>query len=237
MRSSPTRSISPEHARLGHAHRPAPDRVRLLDGEPLVHRGVHRHLQPVGADPVGDETGRIVRADHRLAQHPVAEITDLGGDHRIGRRSGDELEQPHVARRIEEVRDEGNPPRSLRAALRPTSRAGLSTCWTTPPCPAGARVQLAVQILLEIEPLDDRLDHPVAFRDAAEMILDIPRLDQLRRALRHERRGIGLQQLRHRPLRHRHRGSQGRARYRAAARARPHWPPARRFPRPSRPRR
>ncbi len=59
-----------------------------------------------------------------------------------------------------------------------------------------------IKVLLDVQPLDDGLDDPVAFGDAFEVIVDVAGLDQLRRSLRHEGGGIGLEHLRDRALGH-----------------------------------
>ena len=59
-------------------------------------------------------------------------------------------------------------------------------------------VDLLVERLLDVQALDHRLDDPVAVFEHIEVVVDIAGGDQAGVALGHERRRIGLQQLRHR---------------------------------------
>ncbi len=189
-----------EDARLGHAHRRSADLVGLLDGQPLIHRGVDRDGQPIGADAVGDEARRVVRAHDRLAHRAIGEIHHLVDERGVALRPANDLQQPHVARRVEEVGDEEVAPERVGAALDQLGQRdgrGIGRHRRARPL---HRLDFRVERLLDVEPLDDGFHHPVALGDAAEMIVDIARLDQLRRALRHEGRGIGLEHLGHRAL-------------------------------------
>ena len=58
-------------------------------------------------------------------------------------------------------------------------------------------VDLFVQLLLDILAFHHRLDDPVAVLEQLKVIFRIAGGDQLRVALGHERRGVGLEQLRH----------------------------------------
>ena len=57
-----------------------------------------------GADAVGDEIGRILGAHHALAQRAVAEIGERVEHFGPRGRAGNQLDQLHVTRRIEEMR-------------------------------------------------------------------------------------------------------------------------------------
>ena len=95
-----------EDAGPGHAHRPAADGVGLLDRQPQIHRAVDRGLDPVAADPVGDEARRVVARDHGFAEPDIAEPADGPDRFRVGARAGDGLQQAQIARRVEEMGDE-----------------------------------------------------------------------------------------------------------------------------------
>ena len=65
----------------------------------MVHDGEHREH----ADAVGDEVGRVLGADDALAEarhQPGFEVVEQRA---IGLRRRDQLDQMHVARRVEEV--------------------------------------------------------------------------------------------------------------------------------------
>ena len=57
-----------------------------------------------GADAVGDEIGRVLGAHYALAQYAVAEIGERIEDFGPRGRAGNQFDQLHVARRVEEMR-------------------------------------------------------------------------------------------------------------------------------------
>ena len=60
------------------------------------------------------------------------------------------------------------------------------------------RLDLGIEVLLDVQALDDRLDDPVAIGQLAQVILDIAGGHQLGGALRHEGGGVGFEHLLHR---------------------------------------
>src|SRR6266545_3200469 len=60
----------------------------------------------VQRDVIADEVGRIFRNHYALAKMPIGEFGDHRQDRRIRVRCRDDLEQPQIARRVEEVRPE-----------------------------------------------------------------------------------------------------------------------------------
>ena len=50
--------------------------------------------------------GVSLRVNHTLAELHVAEIADGRDRRRVGLRPGHDLQQPHIARRVEEMRDQ-----------------------------------------------------------------------------------------------------------------------------------
>ncbi len=93
-----------ERGRLRPADGRAGAGVNFFDGEVhLAHQAQHvEHGK--SADAIGDEVGRVLGNDHAFAHLPVAEVAERG-EH-IGARlgPGDQLDQLHVARRVEEMR-------------------------------------------------------------------------------------------------------------------------------------
>ena len=106
-----------EQAGGGEAHHLAGDRVGLLDGEPVIQGGVDARLHPHHADAVGDKARRVVAANDAFAQLHVAEPGQRFGH--LGRcvPAGDQLQQAHIARRVEEMGDGEIAPERLRPAL------------------------------------------------------------------------------------------------------------------------
>ncbi len=84
----------------------AGERVDLFDGEPLLEHQVGGAKHDRDADAVGDEVGRVVRKDDLLAEDAIGECGKGGDSSGIGVGGGDDFEQAHVARGIEEVRAE-----------------------------------------------------------------------------------------------------------------------------------
>ena len=180
----------PEHAGLGDAHRAAQHGVGLLDGQAQLDRPIDRRLQPVGADPVGDEARGILRAHHALAEAEIGEAGDRLQSLRPGRRAGDHLQQPHEARRIEEMGDQEVAPEALR--LLPGEigqRDGRGVRGDDAARPADG-LQPPVERLLGRRLLDDRLDDPVDVGQGREVVLQVARGHQLGRIRGHERRRL-----------------------------------------------
>ena len=187
-----------EDARPGHAHGPPGHGIGFLDREAQLRGVVHRRLHPQRADAVGDEARRVLRHYHRLAEAPVGGLAD-GGEHaRIGPRAGHHLQQPHVARRVEEMRDQEMPRAFRRHSLgQRLQRDGGGVGGQHRPRlhhPVEPRIEFA----LGLQPLGDRLHHPVAIGEEVEVALQLARLHQLRRAAMHEGSRIGLEHRRQR---------------------------------------
>ena len=135
--------------------------------------GEHREY----ADAVGDEVGRVLGAHHALAQRGDEEFFQLIEQQRIGAGARDQLDQVHVARRVEEVDAaeavaqvfrEGCGERVDRQAGGVGRKDGLR---------AEVRRDLAVQVGFPVDALGDRLDHQVAFAQFFQVLLVVGRLD------------------------------------------------------------
>ncbi len=111
-----------EHAGLRDPQRPARHRVGLLHGQSLRHGFEHRALQPVDADSVADEARCVFALHHALAQRPIAELPHLARGITAGCRARHQLQQAHVARRIEKVRDEKIAPETIRHFFEQTGQ-------------------------------------------------------------------------------------------------------------------
>ena len=110
-----------ENAGPGHAHRPAADGVGFFHRQSEIHRAVDCALDPVAADPVGDEARRVVAGDDRLAEPDIAEPADRSDDRRIGPRARDGLQQAQIARRVEEM---GNEEAGRKAVVHAVEQPG-----------------------------------------------------------------------------------------------------------------
>src|SRR5690606_13184744 len=91
-----------EGGALGTAHGLAHDLVHLLDGEAVLHHGVHGGHDGVHADAVGNEVGGVFAVDDALAKE-LAKASHAIHDLRLGLGTGHHLEEVHVTHGIEEV--------------------------------------------------------------------------------------------------------------------------------------
>ena len=107
----------PEHPGLGDAHRPAHHGVRFLDGDAVLDRPDDGGLQPINADPVGDEARGVLGVDHALAEADIGEPAYRRDRLRVGSGAGDDLDEAHVAGRVEEMGDQEVGGETLRQAF------------------------------------------------------------------------------------------------------------------------
>jgi hypothetical protein len=155
---------------LGAADARAGEQVHLVEGQPEAGSVVQHGEDREHADAVGDEVGRVPGAHDALAQagaQPGFEAVEQRG---IGGGGRDQLDQRHVARRVEEV-----DAAELAAAI--VGHAGGERLDRQARGVGGedrARLQvrrdLGVEVELPLHPLGDRLDHEVAFAQAARSL-------------------------------------------------------------------
>jgi hypothetical protein len=180
----------PEHAGLGDAHGAAHDGVGLFDGQPALDGFGDRAFDPEHAQPVGDEARGVFRIHHALAEPAVAEIANCFNRFRPGFRTLDELQQPHVARRVEEMGDQEAGGEIVGEALGQggqRNRGGIGTnyaIWRF------VTVYLLVNYSFYTWVLYHRLYDPVAAGELVEVVLQVAGRHQPGVALMHEGRGI-----------------------------------------------
>ena len=132
----------------------------------------------VDANAIGDEVRGVAGIDDRLAQATIGKIGDGGNGRRIGLRGGDDLEQPHVARRVEKVGAEpgaaelggqlrGNAGYRQAAGIGGEDDSGLEEGG-----------DFGEKFLLDGQVLGDCLDNPIAFGKKAQVMLEGSGLDQ-----------------------------------------------------------
>ncbi len=126
----------------------------------------------VEADAIGDEVRRVPGGDHALAEPVIAELGNGLFDRRVGVGRADDLDQPQIARRVEEVGSEGVRPERRRPAFddrrdRNARRIGADD---------GVRRAVAVDALeerlLDVEPFDDGFDDPVGGGDGRKVLVE-----------------------------------------------------------------
>ena len=103
---------------LAAADRRTRERVDLVEAELERGRVVHRREHREDAHAVGDEIRRVLGADHALAERRGEERLEAIEDRRVGVGRGNQLDQAHVARRIEEMDADEALAQFLRQRLR-----------------------------------------------------------------------------------------------------------------------
>ena len=138
---------------------------------------VHHRQDREDADPVGDEVGGVLGAHDALAQagnQPGFQVVHGGG---VGVAGGDQFDQRHVARRIEEM-----------DAAEPAAGFGRQRFGQAVDRQAGGvggddgvgrnvRRDLAVEIVLPFHLFGDGFDDQVAFGQLLKMLLVVGHVD------------------------------------------------------------
>ena len=157
--------------------------VDLLDREPLLLLGAPDLADRRVEDPVDDEARHLAAGDRLLADRlgeVVGGLDDLG----IGLLALDDLDQRHHRGRVEEVEaDDLLGPQGRVAHLGDRERGGVGG---EDRVPGRDRVELGVDLLLDLHLLRRRLDHEV---DVAEGVVGGRALDQAHDLLEP---GVGL---------------------------------------------
>jgi hypothetical protein len=159
-------------------HEGAVELIDLFDGEAAGGGGGEGEQHLGDADAVADEVRGVAADDHALAEHAIGEVDELGDHRGIAVRGRDDLEQVHVARRVEEVHAAEATTRGLGQALGDRGDRDA----------AGVRGEHGVrgrgggdpgeELLLDVEALDDGLDHEIAGGDGSlEVVLKIADAD------------------------------------------------------------
>ena len=160
----------------------------------MVQRGQHREH----ADTVGDEVGRVLRPHHALAQRGNEEALQLIKNAGIGAVAGDQLDQVHVTRRVEEM-DAAEAValllRKYRGQLVDRQARGVAG-------EDGVFAQvgrdLAVEVGLPVHAFRNRLDDDVAIGEPVEVLVVVGRFDQVGVVLQRQRARLQLFQVGHR---------------------------------------
>ncbi len=146
-----------------------PELHNLVDGlrlpDPLVETENslvdHRHQ-----DPVGDETGGVVDLDRRLAHPPRRRLDRLPG-FLAGGEAANDLDELHHRHGVHEVHaDHLLRPRGGGGQLGDRDRAGVGGEQGVG---RAQPVEVAQDLPLDVEPLDDGLDHQVGSRQVRQL--------------------------------------------------------------------
>ena len=206
---------------VGRALRPADrgagQRVDLVVAQSQRIAVTHRREHREDADAVGDEVGRVLRTNHALAQRGGEPGLQRIEQIAVGVRGRDQLDQVHVARRIEEVdAAESRPQRGgqCQGELRERQSRGVRhQCGGRP----DVRRDFRVQVALPVDALGDRLDHQVATGESRQVGVVVRRVDLRREVACAKRRRLELRQCIARRAARARCGSAGRARSNSSA--------------------
>ncbi len=153
------------------------------------------------ADAVADEGGAVVGRHHLLAEgflQPGAEglglrLVHLGALH--------ELQQAQVAHGVEEVGDDEVLAEGVAAALHEELQGDARGVRADPGTGLELGLQAAVQLPLDGQVLLHHLHHPVAIRQAVQVVPQVAGPDLLEERGVHGQRWLGLRQGRQGPFR------------------------------------
>ncbi len=184
-----------EHAGARQADRLAGDGVGLLDRQAQLQRRAHPGQHGQHADTVADERRRVAGIDHFLAQLHGAELAQRFGRLWPGGRSGHQLQQAHVARRVEEMRDQKIGRKAWRQAGGDFGKADAGGVGTDDRARSAHALDPLEQRLLHRQALDHHLDDPVDLGQPPEILVEAAGADQVGRRAVHQRRRLALEQI------------------------------------------
>ena len=158
-----------ERGRLGASNEVAGEPIHLIDGEIELLHQLEGREHPKDAQPIGHEARHVLAEHDALAERALGELAHC--PQRLLRREcrRDELEQVHVARRIEEVRAEELP---LERVAAPLEQHGHRDARRVRRHDGVRRdgLETREQCLLGRGLLHDDLDDPVAVGEQLEVV-------------------------------------------------------------------
>ena len=163
--SRPIRSVE-----RGGAHRPAGAvahrLVEILDGDPRLVDHADAVVQQRDQDPVDDEAGRV-EAANRLLADALGEGEGRVDGGLVGALGPHDLDQRHQRRRVEEVH--ADDPLGMRRDGRDLGDRQRGGVRGEDRVRRGRRLELAEELLLDGEILEDGLDHEVAAGEVGDL--------------------------------------------------------------------
>ena len=147
--------------------------VDVFDGEIHLLHQPHHVEHGKRADAVADEIGSVFGEHDAFAQVHVAEVRDNINRGAVRFRRRDNLQQAHVARRIEEVSAEPCPAEVVGESFRDFAhwQAAGVRCDDGPGF--ANRFDVPQQGPLDVEILDHGFDDPVGFCELRQVVLEI----------------------------------------------------------------
>ena len=140
--------------------------VGFLNAEPLLKHQIGCGEHDRDADAVGDEVGSVVGEDDLLPKQTIGEGGKRGQQGRVGFGDGDELEQAHVARGVEEVAAEEASPVLHRQYLSNLRNGQAGSVGGEQRRGAKVRQDPLQQRMLDGQIFSNGLNHPVALAQA-----------------------------------------------------------------------
>ena len=175
----------PERRALGTADGRSRHRVDRVDVERALLPGLQHPEQPVQADVVGDEVRRVLGDDNAAAQPDVEPVPGASNGVLARRGHGDDLDERHVAGRIEEVRADEVAGESLGASLDEAGERQPRGVGADDGVGPSLAIDPLEEAALRLESLDDGFDNPV--RLAERRIVDGAGAHERRMCRREER--------------------------------------------------
>ena len=172
----------------------AGQRVDLVEAQPRLGGVVGGGEDREHADPVADEVGRVLGVDHALAQRAGQEGLQPLQDRRLGGARRDQLGQVHVTRRVEEVHPTEPRAQFFWKNLRQLVDSEARRIAGQHRVRRNEGGDLAVQVLLPVHPLGDRLDDEVAVAQLLQLGLVVGRGDGFGQRAARQRGGAELGQ-------------------------------------------
>ena len=173
----------------------AGEAVHFIDAQSVLLHASHRADHAIHAQTIGDKAGHVFGDHDPLAQRTLGELA-RGSDHRRVRvRSRNDLEQVHVARRIEEVGAEKAATEFFAATFEQHRHRNARCVRRYDRRGLHQRFDARKQLLLRFGEFDDRFADPVALGEELEMILGVAGAHAGGGRRFHERRRLGLDRL------------------------------------------
>ena len=147
--------------------------VDLFNGEVLRHHEADGVAHGEGADAVGDEVWGVVGVDDGLAEALIAKMFDRGEIGGVGLGGGNDFEQAHVARGIEEVGAEPVVANLIWHAFDDLVDGEAGGVAGDDGAGAAVLEDFGEEGALDVEVFGDDFDDPVAVGDEGKVVVEV----------------------------------------------------------------
>ncbi len=152
--------------------------IDFLDAQVHLLHNAHDVQHGEGADAIGDEVGRVLGVHHTFTQVQIAEVSDGLHQRGIGIGSGNQFQQAHVARRIEEVRTEPAAAEVVRETFGDLGHRQAAGVGGDDRSGLAHGIDALQQLALDVEVFDDDFDDPVDLGQLGEVVFEVADGDQ-----------------------------------------------------------